>query len=350
MQSTLDPTPDGRMPYFPALDGVRAYCVLLVMFDHLKSNGHGPGWIDGHLGVDLFFVISGFLITTLLVREHHLRGRVDQTAFFLRRGFRIVPVYLVVMLIYALALQMPAQVGRWVQFRAGLPWFLTLTNEFAREPGRGTVFLHTWSLGVEEKFYLVWPFLFVAGLSARRRPWLFLGLLGGLGAAAWLGQGYLARAYFGLVMGCGMGFWLAGGRALRWLRRVPPGVALAGLLAGCAAEQASKGLLVVFGAAAVLFLGVLVAQESWLTRLHGSAPLVWLGRRSYSMYLVHVLCLNAVESRVGIDSMAKAAGVLAVAYSLTALCAEALYLLVEQPARSFGRRWLARRQEVPAAV
>lgn len=332
------------MPYFPALDGVRAWCVLLVMFDHLRANGHGPGWIDGHLGVDLFFVISGFLITTLLVREHHFMGRVDRRAFFLRRVFRIVPVYLIVLLIYVAVLQMPSQGGRWVQFRAGLPWFLTFLNEFAREPGRGTVFLQTWSLGVEEKFYLVWPFLF----WLRWRVWLSLGLLVGVVAA--VGQGHLARAYFGLGMGCGMGFWLAGEAGMQWVRRVPPSVALGMLVTAALAEQVSKGWIVAFSAAAVLFLGSLVGRESWLARWHSAAPMVWLGRRSYSMYLVHVLCLNAIEGRVAIESGVRAAEVLAVAYVLTALVAEVLYRAVEQPARRFGRRWLARRQEVAAAL
>lgn len=353
MHSTLERTPDGRMPYFPALDGVRAYCVLLVMFDHLKSNGHGPGWINGHLGVDLFFLLSGFLITTLLAREHHFTGRIDRKAFFLRRIFRILPAYVAVLLIYVAVLHMPSQAPRWTQFRAAMPWFLTLTNEFAREPRGGTVFLHTWSLGVEEKFYLVWPFLFLPGTSSHRRRVLFAGLLACLGAAALLGQGYLARAYFGLLTGSAMAFALAGNYGPRFfaaLRRVPPSLALAIFLAGVYAEHVSKDLMFVFSFTSVFFLGTLIARESWLARLHHSAPLVWLGKRSYSMYLLHLLCLNALEARVSIGSGAKAASVLALAYAGTALAAEVLYRLVEQPARSFGRRFLARHHEIAAAL
>ena len=232
MRSTLEPTPDGRMPYFPALDGVRAYCVLLVMFDHLKSNGHGPGWIDGHLGVDLFFVISGFLITTLLVREHHFTGHIDRRAFFLRRVFRIVPVYLMVMLLYVLVLQAPSQAARWVQFRAGLPWFVTLMNEFAREPGRGTVFLQTWSLGVEEKFYLVWPFLLAGGSGASTGVVVFGFVWGdgcdgrfraGLSSAGllWAGDGVRDGLLADRGVGCAV---VAAGSPECGVRAVPGGV------------------------------------------------------------------------------------------------------------------------------
>ncbi len=78
--------------------------------------------------------------------------------------------------------------------------------------------------------------------------------------------------------------------------------------------------------------------------------MVWLGRRSYSMYLVHVLCLNAVEAKFRIDSGPRAAMALAAAFCLAAAFAEVLYRLVEQPARQYGRALLMRRQEIPAAI
>ncbi len=354
MLNTLTRTPDGRMPYFPVLDGARAYCILLVMYDHLKSNGHTLPWLNGHLGVDLFFIISGFLITTLLRREQFLRGRIDFFSFYIRRIFRIVPVYLVVLVLYIAVCHLPSQAGKWFQMKAALPYFLTFLNEYASEPNHGTVFLHTWSLGVEEKFYLLWPFLFfVLGKTDRLRRLIAFVLILAICAAVLLHQGHLAQAYFGLLMGCVMGILLSGPHAARVfsrLARIPPTAALALFALGFMANYLSKDLTPFFSTSAVIFLSSLIARPSWLSRLHAWPPLVWIGRRSYAMYLLHVLCLNLIYDRIAIDTGWRAALALTLAFTLTALAAELLYRLIEQPFRNYGRRYLARRNEIPAAV
>ena len=354
MHTTLVRTPDGKMPYFPALDGVRAYCILLIMFDHLKAGGHTPGWLNGHLGVDLFFILSGFLITTLLQREKVFTGKIDLRAFYWRRAFRILPVYFVALLLYGIVLQAPAQAARWLQFKAALPYFIALLNEFAREPGHGSVFLHTWSLGVEEKFYLLWPPLFfILARTWRTRAAVLAAVVTILALSPLLGWSYLARAYFGLLMGCLLALALASGHArsiFNLLRRLPPWLSLTILLVGFAAEHLSKLLFPLFSLSAGIFLSSLLARRSWLTRLHQAPVMLWLGRRSYSMYLVHVLALNIFEARIHIDSGWKAALVLALSYALAAAAAQVLYRAVEQPARNFGRAVLARRHEVAVAI
>ena len=342
------------MPYFAALDGVRAYCILLVMFDHLKSDGHTIRWLNGHLGVDLFFIISGFLITTLLRREEYLTGAVDFSSFYWRRLFRILPVYAAVLAIYIVICRFPSQADRWVQLKSGLPYFLTFMNEFAHEAHAGNVFTHTWSLGVEEKFYLVWPILFFwKGRSTWGRRIIVAGLFALIAIRAVLAHGHLVQAYFGLLMGCSMAIVLSGpyaGPIFDWLRRIPPSIALLLFLAGLYATHISRDFIPFFSGASVIFLSSLLARESWLTRLHTAPPMVWLGRRSYSMYLVHVLCLNVVEARIRINSGLRAAGVLAIAFCLAAAAGEILYRLIEQPARRYGRAFLARRNEIPAAI
>ena len=342
------------MPYFPALDGVRAYCIALIMFNHLKNNGHTIAWLNGYLGVDLFFIISGFLITTLLRRELHFTGAIDFSSFYWRRFFRLAPVYAVVLGIYVAICQLPSQSARWLQLKAGLPYFLTFLNEFAHEPSNGNVFTHTWTLGVEEKFYLAWPILFFwPGRTTRTRQIILATLFAVVAVPAILGHTRLVQAYFGLLMGCAMGIVLSGPYAARVfdrLRRLPPALVLALFLLGLYATHLSKDLLPFFSGTSVIFLTSLLARESWLTRLHKSAPMVWIGRRSYSMYLVHVLCLNAVETRFRIDSGPRAAVALALAFCLAAAVAEILYRLIEQPARQYGRGFLLRRNELPAAI
>jgi peptidoglycan/LPS O-acetylase OafA/YrhL len=354
MHTTLTRTPDGRMPYFAVLDGARAYCILLVMFDHLKSNGHTIPWINGHLGVDLFFIISGFLITTLLRREQFLRGHIDFYSFYVRRFFRIVPVYVVVLAIYIVICQLPSQADKWFQLKAALPFFLTFLNEYAHEPNHGTVFMHTWSLGVEEKFYLLWPFLFfVLGKTVQLRRIIAFALILAICLAVLLHHGHLAQAYFGLLMGCVMGIVLSGPDAVRVfkrLARIPPSAALALFALGFLAFHLSKDLAPFFSTTAIIFQSSLIARPSWLSRLHAWPPLVWIGRRSYSMYLIHILCLNIITDHIHIDSGWRAALALTLAFALTALVADLLYRLIEQPCRNYGRRYLASRNEIPAAI
>src|SRR3712207_525289 len=135
---------------FPALDGLRGIAALMVVAFHYGGPTLGP--LSGWLGVQLFFVLSGFLITTLALREEDRTGRLSFTGFYVRRLFRIVPVYLTV-LVTVLALDVlrgayEAGVG------PNLWWYLTFTVEWLPEP---VPFGQAWTLGIEEKFYLVWP-------------------------------------------------------------------------------------------------------------------------------------------------------------------------------------------------
>ena len=351
---TLSQTPSGHMPYFAALDGVRAYCILLVIYNHLKLGRYSTPWVNGHLGVDLFFILSGFLITTLLTREQVFRAQLEFAAFYWRRLFRIAPVYLVVLGLYVVVAHLHGQGEKWVQLRAGLPWFLTMMNEYVREPAGGTVFTHTWSLGVEEKFYVVWPMLaFAIARTLRIRTWLLFSLFGLVAIASLLGHTYLARAYFGLLVGCGMAMALAGPYASRIAAvyaRVPATALLGLFLLGFVLEHLSKNLFFLFSLLSALFLTHLVVTTSWLWRAHTWGPLRWMGQRSYGMYLVHVLCLNVVEARTRATSLSRALLLFVAGVALTAAAAEVLYRVVEEPARRWGRAWLARRGEVSRSI
>ena len=349
--STLTPS----RPYFPALDGVRAWCVLLVMYDHVKAPGHTVSWIDGHLGVDVFFLLSGLLITKMLLAERQQTGHTDLVAFYFRRLVRIVPVYLVTLLIYVAVCHLPGQGLHWIQLRGGMPWFLTFLNEYAREPLGGNVFLHTWSLGIEEKFYLVWPFVFLAFARRNRMQSAFFALLAAaLVLTPFTGHPRNPTAYLGLMIGCLLAMATSGTFAPRLVtlaQKVPAIVALALLIFGFLLVDYSRSLMFIFSSLAALFLLHLMVKPSWLSRFHSTKLMIWLGRRSYAMYLVHILCLNVLESRVSISSGWGVIALLLAAYFLAAVVAQLLYLLVERPTQRLGKVWLARRaQRVPAAT
>lgn len=200
----------------PCLDGLRAVAIFAVLLSHFESH-HIPKAIDdmGHYGVTLFFVISGFLITLLLLRERRDTGKVSIRNFYHRRALRILPAYLVFLLGVAF-LQMDGFVHLHMSDWIGA---LTYTSCFG-DPFRSSWALgHTWSLSVEEHFYLIWPFLF-AKLSRRSLVRVLSGYLAFAVILRWLiWRGYIHgfKLEFAspvqmssIVMGCILALVIAG--------------------------------------------------------------------------------------------------------------------------------------------
>src|SRR3984957_18999238 len=165
-------------PFRPDIEGLRSVAVLLVVGCHC-----GISWCaGGFVGVDVFFVISGYLITGLLAREYFETSRIDFAVFLARRARRLLPAYLVVLALTALAAALffaPQEID--ATAHAGLAGSLYVSNiffdlassDYFAPAVQQNPLLHTWSLGVEEQFYLVWPWLILlAGRSARVRLWI----------------------------------------------------------------------------------------------------------------------------------------------------------------------------------
>ena len=333
-------------PYFPALDGLRALSVFMVITAHT----HGPAgftrFLPGWLGVDVFFALSGFLIMTLLIRENRLFGRVDLSAFYIRRAFRILPVYLLLLLIYTL-LSYSRGPAVWAEFRRGLPYYLGFLNEYTPI----ATFSFTWTLGIEEKFYLVWPALCYVFFPRSRR--VLTAVLYVLLVALMPVAYQASRSYSGLMLGCALALGLAGIHRARFegtLQRLPVAVPLALVLLSAFLCYLNVHFVLLFSPAILLLIAHLVTRSTWLSTALSGAFMVWVGRRSYSMYLVHGLVLGALEGHLPTGTVAQHLVVGIAATAGAALLAHILFLTVEEPFRKLGKRLIARRKRTRAAL
>ncbi len=321
---------------FPALDGVRAIAALMVVFFHYG----GPSWLQGWLGVQIFFVLSGFLITTLLLREHARDGRINLVNFYRRRAFRILPVYFVVLFVTAAGL---LAAGRFWDNLLGrdFPLYLVFFNEF----GHGGAYGHSWSLGVEQKFYLVWPLLAFA-LLPRWRPAVTIGLMAlALAVVPFTvtsdPKGWSVH-YFTVLAGCGLallmhnrrGFALVKPFMKPWVAVLFIGVHLAVPFISGALDGAIPGFVSVvpiYAVAVAVMLPSLLAP-GLLQRVLSARPMVWLGERSYSIYLVQSIA-HSMILLTGASGLVMALGTSLVAIAIADLC----YRWIELPMIERGR-------------
>ena len=354
----------------PALDGIRALAVVGVVAYHL-GGGEGSPVRGGFLGVDVFFVLSGYLITGLLLDEQRRRGRIDLAAFWFRRARRLLPALLLVVVAVSAWVWWSQPPETWPARRADLLWTLgyaanwhlaaTSQDYFAGYDGASPV-MHTWSLAIEEQFYLVWPLLVVAGAAlaagrlggAARRlgaPARRLGVgsvaVAVLASASWLAAAWspahASQAYYGtpgraqeLLIGALVALALPAGVPRR-LASVLAATGGLGLVVAMALMPAHGplyfrgGALAVAGLTALLVAGVEAAPASPAGRALALRPVAALGVVSYGVYLWHwpVLVALPLPAAGGpADTLRlQTARVLLVA-ALTA----ASWLLVERPA------------------
>ncbi len=340
--------------FFPALDGLRAFSVLAVILTHMHS--HAWDGFSGGSGVIAFFVLSGFLITTLLSRQQRASGRVRVRAFFVRRAFRILPLYFVVLFVYVVLVIV---LGQAPEKRPGLvyalPYFLTFTNEFPvyLSHFHGPIpFFPSWSLGVEEKFYLVWPVLgFLVLRSARSRAIALLGGTIALQALYAFSQPVWSQWYAAILVGCVVGIALDDKRMHRIVTRLAPRsspvIAVLALVA-ChfALGRHSVMAAIAYPWIVAWLILALVLLDSPTTRIAASGVAGRIGSRSYGMYLIQLLAIDAAV-KVFAPSSTLLPRTIAGYLLAVALCfaaADALHRLVEAPMITRGRRLAAKLQ------
>lgn len=367
------------MGYQPSLDGLRALSVGAVLLYHA-----GFSWMHGgFFGVEVFFVVSGFLITSLLLDEHDRDGAVSFRHFWTRRARRLFPALYAVLVVVGVGTALWGSAEQQSQVRREIPWSIFYVNNWGQILGNVPYFAgdpsplrHLWSLAVEEQWYLLWPLVFVALLRIRLPRhvlgWLVVGaavvvwtymfwlqsrspaLLGGPPAAFdgvdrtnYMYLSTITRS-FGLLLGAGAAFiW----RPWRWgrARNAPVGRVLdpvgaaAVAMIGCASAVAVITAGYVYQwllplVAILSLVAVMVAVHPaavGFRRIMGWSPLVEVGKRSYGLYLWSwpiFVWVGATDGSVGRFAWAMV---------LTVVVAEASYRYLETPVRqgALSRWW-----------
>ncbi|HWH98226.1 MAG TPA: acyltransferase family protein [Pseudolysinimonas sp.] len=362
----------------PGLDGIRALAVTTVIVFHLF-----PGTlIGGYLGVDVFFVVSGFLITTLLLRERVATGRISLPGFWTRRARRLLPALGILLLACSAAalfvggdvlVKLGSQVlgamtfsSNWVFVAQGASYFDETVPE---------LFRNLWSLAVEEQFYVVWPLLVVLVLTRipRRAKLAAIGAVA-VASAVWMGITYSpidpTRVYYGtdthafglavgaflavLVLGRGvapLGETLEGmtSRVARWTLGLGGTIAIAALIALAVLMSGEfdltyRGGLALVAVLSAVAIAALLVPGSLLARALDLAPIRWVGVRSYGLYLWHwpVFVLVGATLPAWPREGLPAAALGGIALAFTVVAATLSYRFIEQPIRRHGFRATAR--------
>ena len=374
--STNGAAAHARLGYIPALDGVRALAVAAVLVYHGDL-----GWFSGgFLGVDVFFVLSGYLITSVLLDAWRRNGgSLGLGRFYLHRARRLLPALLVMITVTSayVVVFLPDEASK---LRGGVVasfgyvtnWYLIFHQQsYFSAIGRPPMLQHLWSLAIEEQFYLLWPLLLGLALKLWRpsRVKLAVTILAAAGVSALL-MGLLYRAgsdpsrvYYGtdthssgLLIGAAMAVllppWQLRGRLGRWAPIALDAIGFAGLLVlvWCFVNVSEfdsslyRGGYLVFACVAAVVVLVAVHPATTITSgLLGTSPMVWIGKRSYGIYLWHWPVF--LVTRPGIDVPLTGIPLFVLRVGITVGLAAASYRFVEVPIRSgaLGRRLAALR-------
>jgi peptidoglycan/LPS O-acetylase OafA/YrhL len=346
-----------RLGYEPALDGVRALAIGGVIGFHYFGQPRA-----GFLGVDIFFVLSGFLITTLLLGEYRDAGRVDLRAFFVRRARRLLPALLTVLSLLLWVAMVASVDSRSLEpLASGLRQFVVgafyVANYVAAWAPSALQVQVLWSLAMEEQFYLAWPLILLIALRRRVQPSaLFVGLLAAVAVVwafrliLWLHGAGIAHLYYtpevasdSILLGCAAAVaHVHGFRVLRWTRPFagvaflavalylvigPPRLPAEVSAGGWPLWKTPFSILV-----AIAICGT-VQTASPTARVLSLPPLVFTGRISYGLYLWHTILLSAFAPLIALP--------------LTFAAATTSYHFVERRFRSHVRRGSHSREVEP---
>jgi peptidoglycan/LPS O-acetylase OafA/YrhL len=309
---------DSAMKYNPALDGLRAWAVGLVVFAHMPAvtgvdftfllGRFARGLHVGYLGVDIFFVLSGFLVTSILLNDK-ANDRYSFARFYAKRTLRIFPIFYVALALCALAFPLPAS--------EIVSNGLYVSNYYYVFHDQSSPLRHTWSLSVEEQFYLVWPLVLYVLPFKRVGPALLIGVPLVVVASLAIAHSMMQEEYFGRLVTRGVMFRILSlgvGAILAFyvskLKDFPLSVVvITGLLALTghvisvlldAPWRAILGLFSMSLLAVSIFCAAFIGYQrrhAYSRYLLEGRPIVYLGRISYGIYLYHFIILHALDAR-----------------------------------------------------
>jgi peptidoglycan/LPS O-acetylase OafA/YrhL len=329
--------------FHPGFDGLRGVGFLLVVTAHIPAV---PlfSYLQGWTAVWVFFAISGYLVTMLLIREERKAGAIAFGPFLIRRFFRIVPGYAAAILIYWIALcSLPPLGDEYQLFMARLPYYLTLMPEYAHTDVF-TIFVHSWIIGIEAKFYVFFPA--IVFLLIRNDTWRF-GITAATTALLIAQGSFAAHAYCAILAGVMLAQileWPRGYAAIATLTRMPAAAPVAFVVALFVMLRYVEVLPAV-AAVATYLVAFVILQAGVMRRVLTYDPLIYLGQRSYSAYLLHVLAIHIGYMAFG--STTTVGGLLTACFIflVTIPAAELLYRVVERPGMDMARRltgWMKR--------
>ena len=358
-----------RIPHLGGLDGLRALAVVAVVLYHTELQW----FVGGFLGVDVFFVISGYLITSLLLAEWRQTASTDLGAFWLRRARRLLPAAfaaIIATVTFTVAF-LPDEVAGLrgdaaASFAYITNWYLIFSDEsYFQAAARPSLLRHMWSLAVEEQFYILWPLLFAGAMRLLRARGAFLFSVAGAAASALLMAVLYrpdmdpSRVYYGtdtrafaLMIGAALSFvWVPGrlpqprGARAAWLLDAAGSAALCALVVCFITlddydARLYRGGFVLVALITALLVATTVHPASRLgSTLLSWRPLQWIGQRSYGIYLWHwpIFALTRPQLDLPFDGEP----LLLLRLPLTLLLAELSYRYVETPFRTgaLGRAW-----------
>lgn len=307
------PAPDPfRLDYAPALDGLRGVAIIAVMLFHAEIIFFSGGFV----GVDVFFVLSGFLITSLLIQEYDRAGFINLKHFYMRRLLRLGPALIFLLICFVvisyLFVDKEKAAKNYVDALVSLLYFSNWARAFNFYPPD---FLgHTWSLSIEEQFYILWPVVLLTLLRTIKNRWYIFFFSTMVALASWVLRVYFTmadvsveRLYNGLdtradalMIGCALGV-LVSSRLLnkqnetclaKWLSYISAFSMLCFLSALHLGEWQDRsmyyiGFVVIEFIAAIFILDVMINRTSLIGKILAMRGVVWVGSISYGLYLWH---------------------------------------------------------------